>query len=391
MGIVQAFTDYIRPDYTNNQNRILFCFTVCLVIILSIFEIWAYVVKIPLELALSVNAVVITLIIAVTQQVQLKKIEVIGMQTKETTEAFGTESIVRQTVEDFFKIKESKGENYELFFPVEYISKPLPLINQGDFYAIHVISTRLNEKRITNKPLRSSRHPDAPKEKNVIFICSPDANPALNEIYNVMHIVTIDNKRHIKTESCPTVPGQCQKSPEKCLIPHDIYKTLPNKLPCWFAREESADCKVDLSKQSSKEQNSKGKNRMIYVPETNDLIKSQVDSIYEISARDKNFIHPLGTQRDYGIFGRWHDKDHQFFIIAGIHQYGTWIIATLLNRLLCGNPIEGKEYFLGKEDFIAVIEGEFDYQTLKVGRIKIPSDFLWIKKKDKWERMGKIE
>jgi hypothetical protein len=303
-------------------------------------------------LLITLIALVLTLFIALNQQYQLDELQIITKQTKETTEILDTQSEIRKAVESFFKTKDSGNKKYQLIFPVIYSSKPLPLINQGDFYAINVVISRLGEPKIKNIPYSSSYHSVGIGDY-VIFICSPDANPVLKNYYDIYHIQTIDGK--VKA------------------IGND--PKIPNNLPCWFVSDKD-------------DGNQDWKIRKILVSETDELIFSkEVRDLYEkANLNVAQFVHPQQKQRDYGIFGRWQHNGSQFIVIAGIHQYGTWIIGKLLNDLFCGKSVKGKNIFLGNQDFISIIDGDFDYPTLQVTRAELYESYIWTRTKinDNW-------
>jgi hypothetical protein len=80
-------------------------------------------------------------------------------------------------------------------------------------------------------------------------------------------------------------------------------------------------------------------------------------------------------------------------IIAGIHQHGTWIAATFLDRLLHGAKLgladAHREAFFADKECIAVIEGLFDASTFKVGHPTVLSDHFWQRssQNDPWQRL----
>lgn len=342
--------------------------------------------KLIVEMGLSVMALIITLIIAITQQIQLDKIETIGADTQKTAISIDKENKSREAVDKFFRLKQTGNEKFELFFPVEYKDKPLPLINQGDFYAIHVISSRLGEEKITNKPLRLSPEPvDPSKSNNVIYICSPDANPALEKIYEVMQVVTIADKKYFKGRNFGIVPRDYQNASGEYLIPCEKYDVIPDVLPCWFARTEAGNKNHEKTSDKITNPDSPKLHRIIYLPEHQLSMESAADTIYKKAAKgEKILTEEQNNQRDYGIFGRWQCGEKQIFVLAGIHQYGTWIIATLLSELLSGEDVEGRDIFLGTEDFIAIIEGKFQYPELRVEPSKIRVEKIWTKKDGVW-------
>ncbi len=179
-----------------------------------------------------------------------------------------------------------KGKKYKLFFPVEYKSKPLPLINQGDFYAVHVVSTRLGVDNLDIEPIRRDSSPDqVTLEGDAILICAPHANPALRKLCDV--------------------------------------ELNSSELPCWFIEDTDTDGYTI---------------RRIRINGNDTKLESLAEKSHKeafMSSKSDNHINKGITDvEDYGIFARLHEVGNQYIIIAGIHQLGTWIVASLLSNLL---------------------------------------------------------
>ncbi len=257
--------------------------------------------------------------------------------------------------------------------------KPLPLINEGDYYAIHLIGNLLGDENLILHAISKDEQIDIEPNKimeNMILICAPHSNPALNCIFPIRKISNEDELNKIRTENWP----------------------LNNKeinLPCWFVEETE---EVEVPHFNSNEQETvqeremiEWTSRKIWVSETNDLISSPTEVLYQAAylSPGKFFIHPEKNQQDFGIFARLTIENKHIIIIAGIHQYGTWIIGGLLNNILTGliKELELKKLYFGKNDFIAIIWGEFNYKKLKVERTKILTDYAWIKEGDTWTRI----
>jgi len=238
---------------------------------------------------LAIFTIVITVFIAVTQQYQLYKLMDIGRQTKATTEKLKTDSLVRENVSNFFLLpedKEQKQKKYRCILPVEYRSKPLPFINQGDFYAIHVLSTHLGEDNIDiERVTRMESIDERLLEGNVIFICEPSANPALKKIFDIGAVRNIDDRTKLR------------KWPLNGL-----------NIPCWFM-EDFMDTQSDKSVRKIK----------IYDGNLEETLKSPAEDCYmqaENLEKGKRFICDINIQRDYGILARLNRDKNQYIIIS---------------------------------------------------------------------------
>ena len=149
-----------KVNITINVMGVVFIFVLFILLLADIlFGIRFF--SIPLTIVgmiLTIVAIILANYIALTQKKSIYKLECIGRQTQEIIEDLKTKSEINKIVRNFFIFDKEKGRKtrYKCFFPVENGPKPLPFINQGDFYAIHVLSTRLGEDnldliRITQK------------------------------------------------------------------------------------------------------------------------------------------------------------------------------------------------------------------------------------------------
>jgi len=348
-------------------------------------------------------SIIIAFIIAYRQDNQIKELQIISsgtheiglqtkdiglqtneisLQTKDITLKMQTDKNIQKNVNKLFKIKEgaSKSNPFHMYFPVEFSNKPLPLINQGDFYAIHIIENLIGDDRIKLHPINRLDKCDISKpniDKNLIFICAPHANPALNSLYPVRIIKSDDDFKKLKEENWP-------------------LNNNGFNLPCWFV-EDSRDIDECATTNGKKISNSEMEiknwtSRKIWVSETQDLIESPTELLYQEAFHTKNgsiYIHPEKSQQDFGILARLTINDHQLLIIAGVHQYGTWIIGGLLNNILTGlwDRKEDQSIFFSDKDFVSVIWGEFNYKKLKVERTKILTDYAWTREGNTWNRI----
>lgn len=338
---------------SNNKKReyslnYIYYASIILIIVLG-YILYTYNFKI--DTILGINAIVLALIaffftinIAQTQDKQLNTLEDIGYETEETTTKLNTNSVVQQRIKKFFPLKDPR-KKYKLFFPVDYVKKTLPLINAADSYATHVISTHLGVDNLDLEPYArdGSSIGNINLNCDAILICVD--NPALNQLYEIKKIKSRDSNGS------------------------------NTDLPCWFVEENDADG---------------WKTHKIWINGTDTLLESPADK-YCKAANELNLGQKYNTspanRRDYGIFARLRKDEHQYIIIAGIHGYGTWIIANHLNNLLQGKNIENYNHvYFGDEDFIAVIYGEFNAERLFVDSeiSGVLMKNIWMKVANKW-------
>ncbi len=64
-------------------------------------------------------------------------------------------------------------------------------------------------------------------------------------------------------------------------------------------------------------------------------------------------------------------------VLAGIHQYGTWIAAEYFRKLAAGSDLgEGNE-LRSDRDFCAIVYGEFNPKSFRVTLCDIERHYLW--------------
>lgn len=340
-----------------------YIFIISLIISGFIIILYIFFKKDLFDTLLALIAVNITIFIAWTQEIQLNKLEYIGIQTKETTEKLNTDSKVLSSVQNFFAIKDN-ARRYKLFFPVEYDAKPLPLINQGDFYAVHVISSRIGEDNIDLEKITKKTDPkNILIEGDAIFICAPHANPALEKIYPFKKIETDKEYEELKNSKWP-IEGL--------------------DLPCWFIEDHREPNRIT---------GDRWKTRKIWIHETKEPIPSPAEYCYQLASAIPSgieFVVSTNIQQDYGILARVNNGKNQYIMIAGMHQYGTWIVGSFLSNLLGGkDDVDNKSTFLGNEDFIAIIWGEYNNNKMTVNskRIGVERKLIWTKSNGQWIRI----
>jgi hypothetical protein len=326
-----------------------------------------------LELFLAIAAIGITGFITCRQEIQLLKITDIGIQTNDLTLKQQSDSSIRANIDSFFSFDQvlHSGKKFQIVFPVLDQQKPLPLLNQGDFYAIHIITSRIPENFVDLIQIPDSlpkKVPPIDDTNPIIYICAPQVNEALNRLYHFKEIRNNSDCEELKKGNWP-------------------IDTL--KIPCWFIE----DCR-----------SSSGQVRRIYIKDSSiqasehKILKSPAEDLYK-EAKKAGFHHPTSIH-DYAIFGRItldNEAKSQCFILAGIHQYGTWIVAKLLRNIINSNKedLDYRSVYLSKNDFIAVIEGKFNFKTLDIADndIKVHFNYLWIKVEGEWKKAdskGKI-
>lgn len=157
------------------------------------------------------------------------------------------------------------------------------------------------------------------------------------------------------------------------------------KLPCWFVEDF----------RESKNNDHPVRKIAIYNDSNNeiieDLLASPTEPCYIVARKLKEgekYNDNINLQRDYGIFARMNKNNNQYIIIVGIHGYGTWIVAELLNNLLSNKKVDYESVFRQSKDFITIISGELNRKELTVNwkSIMVHNQYMWVKEGDKWIR-----
>ncbi len=214
--------------------------------------------------------------------------------------------------------------------------KPLPLVNGGDFYIVNVLS-RLLENRLdphlvyddggevpTPESVQSAGSP-------VVYLCSPRTNLVLAQLLPVFDASS--------------------------------GGTPPEELPAWFAEREDWDYmriseKVDFFR----------------TPESDEIYK------YKVSHPDHR---PSGTVECIGLLARLSIQGKRIIVLAGAHQYGTWIVGEALYRLLEEDLTSdaARRIMFSDDEVVSVYSGTFDHDTLTV-RDGITCKKTWSKAND---------
>ncbi len=332
------------------------------------------------------------------QDKEAKDSKKILTNTQSLTKKIETDSEFNNNVVSFFKQNNKISKtDYKIIYPAEYIGKPLPLINQGDFYAIHVISLALGLRNIQLKDIKKITQNCEDDDNNrctecegdIIYICSPQSNPCLDHNYPYANKVECKYYNEtIKTAPAPTNLC-CKKERNRYDYNHDFNSErwlIDIGLPCWF---------INHIKESDTENKCISIKKIQTTPRKppgtfQSPIKSSADFHYENAEKNPGEVYNAGIVSDIGILSRISTENGTDIIISGIHQYGTWIVADFLNRLLRSKEIDmqtkEKELMLGEHDFIAIIEGFFDSSLLDVNRDGTKILELWLKDaENKWK------
>lgn len=310
-------------------------------------------------------AIAVAFWIALHQHKQLKQLKKIGSETADTARKLRADTYTKEVISKFFSLREERPGRYKCVFPVYYDRRPLPSIIAGDYNALHVLQNLIGTDRLELKPV-----PTNPEEQNTtvlqeclegdaIYICTPQVNLALEKLAPAINLVD---------SSDPCIP-----------------KFIDIELPCWFA--------TDNRGQPVEGNDALGvlKTKKIWIPELKRSLESGVENDYKLAAElERGSIYsPLSDkQEDYAILLRLTLGDRKVFVIAGIHQYGTWIGGDFFYQLASGKELKHRDFLLADCDFF-IVWGEFNSKTFSVERSDILQDYFWIRKDASWERVSK--
>jgi hypothetical protein len=79
----------------------------------------------------------------------------------------------------------------------------------------------------------------------------------------------------------------------------------------------------------------------------------------------------------------------KILIIAGLHQYGTWIAGEFFSRIATGRAKRYADEILQSDDFAFVVWGKFDPERLEVGDCEVRQHDFWQYTGDTWRRVMK--
>jgi hypothetical protein len=346
-----------------------------------------------LSLLLAIISIIIMVIVAFKQKgisdetlTIAHETKGIGQETKSITQKLATDYFVQEKASRIFPLHKKhdlRHLRYKVVYPVKYSGKPLPLINQGDFYAIHVLILALGFDRIELKEIESSqsKFDRNSYEGNSVFICSPQANPVLNSIFPYATACRNGNCRHEEIEK------------HLCKNDGEIKKWLKEiDLPCWFIDE----CEPRVNRKSMQPEFTMIKKIQVHdkddIIDRLDLPLASAAEDYYVEASIGERKIPFGSVSDYGIFARLTRNENRYLVVSGIHQYGTWIVADYLNNILRNRMTDGDhlKVFESESDFAAIIIGEYNSKTMVVDFSKVFGNKLWVKgKDDQWARFDR--
>lgn len=311
------------------------------------------------QITLAIVAIALTAWIAWRQWIHLKKLKQILEETADTAEQLKTDSYTQKVVKSFFSAGPAGQKKYKCVFPVVYDRRPLPSIFAGDYYALQVLQNLLGSDRLKPKPITQDPDPTTADNLyaelatgNVIYLCSPSSNPALDKLAEAVDITdrTIEHK--------PTFSGI--------------------DLPCWFALDDGPMVGGSPSPPTKKIWVS-GIEQGIISPAEDDYVRARTlppGAVYV----------PLGPlQSDYGILMRLSVGGRKVIVMAGIHQYGTWIVGEFFRRIAAQEEGEYKKIFTGNDDFAAVIWGNYDPKQFSVTDCGVEKHFLWVRRSGQWK------
>jgi hypothetical protein len=302
------------------------------------------------------------------QEKQLNKLKKIGTDTHHTAQKLRADTYARESTEKFFALQKS-GKRFKCFFPVFYDQKPLPFIVTGDYHALHILQLLLGPDRLELIPVsEASQSPNAFPIGHVsenrsaefrlsstdkredggdtigeIYLCSPQVNLALGKLAPAFK------------------PGR------------EVPKFLDVELPCWFADKNTSDGSPQ---------------KTIFIPDNGEELVSPSEEYYRAAKKldeGVEFVPPTEIQKDYGIVLRLTVGQEKFIVIAGLHQYGTWIAGDFLRDLITNERVASLDA-LGDADFLAVVFGEFKSKDLSVRRFGVLADLLWMRDQGRWIR-----
>ncbi len=325
--------------------------------------------------------VIITIYVAYTQDEQISSLAAINditkqaaTETRELTKKLEMQSIVKERSREFFGITPNGSVIYDCIFPVEYNDKPLPLVSAGDYEAIKALSRFLGSKCIKYHPIgpkgnqRSSSNSWRNNSTHIIYLCSPKSNDELSSVAAYGSTVDYYNKMREAKDNSQKIK-EVRNEFLSLKLKHDSEDSRV-QLPCWFATQPG-------SFGSSSEQ----KIILIATADTKTVLTSPSEDDYSLAAAEKEKYIPCSNIfSDYALLLRLSSPLHttKCFVIAGIHQYGTWIASDFLRRLLRKGEYEDyRKVFLSNMDFAAIILGKFKSDTYEVDESDITIQYVW--------------
>ena len=208
--------------------------------------------------------------------------------------------------------------------PAEFPRKPLPMVYAGDFFVVSVLTQLLRGHLVALLTHHHSGHsafgaPIGINDEVVVYICSPEANPELNRLF-------------------PT-------------FDHLASQVPPQGLPAWFSTRAGDHLQI------------------VTATGSNVHSSPRADQVYDdIAMHMSRPIQPVGIVSDVGLVARIRMNNRTNIVIAGNHQYGTWIAGEALRRMLESGVHDSAfaEVLFSDADVLLVVEGEFDDAPMSV-------------------------
>ena len=254
----------------------------------------------------------------------------------------------------------SDDRKYTFIMPVEYRRRPLPTIAAGDYYAWHVIQNFVGDIQIDmclTSRLNKSEDEKKEKQETSYFYVRPwliHCWITLPHGYSSMAITSIIHKTKqealtaSKNSTCRfgSVPASGWFSTRSI----SSTKEWDEKVICYFHDGgASKNCGATnlLISQSDEDYIVCDGLKDNEIPETSKGRKCDLAVIIRASRRLFNACQTQGA-------------DDKIFVIAGIHQYGTWIAADFLQQFCRGKRSEVDRLFKSEADFALLVYGQFN-------------------------------
>lgn len=308
----------------------------------------------------SIVGCIVAVGIAILENIQLKKLHKISKDTGSTVSKVNADAHRQRVVGQFFGFDQGK-KLYKCMIPAVRTNKPVASIHSGDYYALHVLQMLLGNEHLE----LSFQYPEGDRKHDgkfgdAIFLCSPNANPALNELAPPLEL------SNPKSAPAPTFDGVA--------------------IPCWFSGEETGEL-------------IRGENYKIKKIWTNERampLASEAESLHRQCLEQGQCEPARGSLTDLAILLRLTVQGRKVFVVAGIHQFGTWITGEFIRRLAVEHDVktnnsislEDRRVLCAEDDIAAVVYGEFNPKTLTFGNLGIYERLLWRKSGEEWHRVG---
>ena len=292
---------------------------------------------------------VFSVIIYRRQESHLKRLQEVAISTHAITEGlFGNKHKAKFKL-NFFGLAEGSLKRFKCFFPACHDSRPMSMLVSGDYHALHVLQSLLGSDKLDLCQLYAGQptlklNPEDPED--LIYLCTPQVNDALRKIAPML----------VLTDSSTT--------DQKPAFGEVV-------LPCWFANKTINKTKVQ---------------KVIWIRDLEPMESPAEYAYLEAADREDHaspYVHPRLLIDDYAIVLRLTIETRKHIVIAGIHQYGTWIGAEFLSRMALDSEFNAT-LAVEERDFLAVIVGTFNTAQYNVTHCGIHSNLLWILKGGVW-------